>query len=126
MAKGYLVKVDHEGTITRTRIDRVTGPTVKEIQDQLGGYFAQIGVLFEGSQRTAYIDEDAKLPKRGKPLPPVNPYATRMVQEYYADRGKTVDILGNIVIWIPDEGRVPKPQPLRPRDLQGGGDGVPG
>lgn len=100
MTTGILVKIDPIGNITRRRIERKAGPTMEEIRDMVGSYYAQIGVIHEGKKCTAYIDEDAKIKRLP---PPVNAFATRMVQEYYAEGGKTVDILGNIVVWIPDE-----------------------
>lgn len=100
MSTGTLVKIPPVGEVIRTRIERKTGPTMEEIRDQVGGYYEQIGVIFGGEKRTAYIDEDARIKRQP---PPVNEIATRMVQAFYADRGRTVDILGNIVIWVPNE-----------------------
>lgn len=102
MSTGTLVKIEPTGTITRIRCESKAGPTHVELQDAVGGYYAKIGVVYEGKKRVGHIDEDAKM-KAPARRPPLNPLATRMVQEYYADGGMTVDILGNLVVWIPDE-----------------------
>lgn len=100
MATGYLVRIAVDGTVTRIRIARKTGPTVEQIQTSIDGkHFARLGVVYEGQRRTAYVDEDAKMMKTP---PPVNSEATRMLQEFYAGQAKTVDILGTISVWVPD------------------------
>lgn len=122
MATGYLVKIDPAGEVTRHRVDHKGGPSVEQLQTLLGGYFAQVGVVYEKHKRIAYVDSDASLSKVGKPLPPVNPFATEMVQDFYP-QGRTVDILGSILVWIPDSFKNSLPRvgampPLPPRILQ--------
>lgn len=118
MATGELVKIEPGGEITRLRIDRKTGPTMVEIRSTIGGgYYAQLGMIFEGKKRVGYVDEDAKCKKNP---PPVNAYATRMVQEFYPEGG-TVDILGSVGVWVPDDGDAQfSKKPLKPESLTGG------
>jgi len=107
MSKGTLIKIDNEGKQTQFRCESPGGPSVTEIQEALGGYFALLNCVFQGKERIAYVDEDGD-PRQLSP----NLYATRMVQEYYAKAGRQLSISrigmvrGALVVWVPDD---PKP-----------------
>lgn len=96
--KGTLIRIDAEGNKTYFRVENEIGPTVEDLKKAVGGSFANCQCLYEGVKRTAWVDENGN----SKGLR-VNPIAARLVQEAYPKGCETNLILGNFVIFVPDE-----------------------
>jgi hypothetical protein len=108
MAKGTLVKIEPNGTLNPVRIENPKGWTVEELYRLIGNgcdIVEGLRVNYEEKPRIAYVDENARIAIRGRPIPPVNAKATEMYRAYYGPSAK--EILGVAVVWIPDpaEGR---------------------
>lgn len=101
MAKGTLVKVEPNGTITSVRVEDKKGWTVEQLYHLIGCSIVEgLRVVYDQKPRIAYVDENARLGIRGRPTPPVNPKATEMFRAYYGP--DAAEILGVAVVWIPD------------------------
>jgi len=102
MSKGTLVKVSPNGTIEHVRVENPQGWTIDQLYHLIGCEVVErIAVRYDQHTRVAYVDEEAKLQKHGKPLPPVNTKATEWFRDYHGPTAKP--LLGVVVLWIPDE-----------------------
>lgn len=90
MASGKLVRIAPDGTIAETHVPEKKGPSLALLQDKVGGYIELVKVRYDGTVRTAYVDEDG----RSKSLLP-NPHATVLCVNDHR-------LFGPLVIWIPD------------------------
>lgn len=103
MAKGTLVKIEPNGTITPVRVENPKGWTMGELYHLIGNgcdIVEGLRVNYDQKPCIAYVDENARIAIRGRPIPPVNAKATEMYRAYYGPSAK--EILGVAVVWIPD------------------------
>lgn len=103
MARGTLVKIEPNGTLTHIRVENPKGWTVGELYHLIGNgcdMVEGISVRYDEKPRIAYVDEDARIPREGRPIPPVNRKATELYREYYGPAAG--EIVGVALVWIPD------------------------
>ena len=104
MAKGTLVKIEPNGTLTHVRVESPAGWTVEQLYHLIGCEIVEkINVRYDEHSRIAFVDEEARVEKVGKTPPPVNPKATQMGADAYRLQVEaTKPILGVAVVWVPD------------------------
>lgn len=104
MAKGTLIKIDPNGTLTHIRVEDQKGWTVQQLYHLIGNgcdIVEGLRIIYDEKPRIAYVDEHARIAIGGRPIPPVNAKATELYRAYYGPAAK--ELLGVAVIWTPDE-----------------------
>lgn len=91
---GRLVKLEPNGNVTETRWEKRGPPDWQTLKALVGGYIEGVQVKYDGKLRQAYVNENGLL--EGDIY---NQRATWLTD----GRSKGTDIVGNMVIWIPDQ-----------------------
>lgn len=93
MKPGKLVIIEPNGN--RLNVGYPDKPSLKNLQDAVGGYIERVRVRVDGRVRDGYVNEDGIAQEL-----PVNFPAMQLLAPPFDQRVNT--LLGNLAVWIPD------------------------